>query len=104
MHSGSPEGLPLVENLAFVQGETMKYRMAFLVALQCGSFSLVHAAAPAKPQQRQIDPRADRLLHGMSDYLAGLKSFRVDSMAVDEVVLTSGQKLQFVRDSRVSVM
>lgn len=71
------------------------------------------AAAPAMAQtrsttrptqvQKQIDPRADQALHRMSDYLGGLKSFQVRAATVDEVVLTSGQHLQFMTDSIVMV-
>jgi len=50
-----------------------------------------------------IDPDADRLLRGMTDYLAGLKSFQVDSTAIDEVVTKAGQKLQIASESQVSV-
>ncbi len=50
-----------------------------------------------------IDPRADVLVHRMSDELANLHSFRVDAGAADEVVLKSGEKLQNVTQSRVAV-
>src|SRR5580700_9362277 len=56
------------------------------------------AETPANPAPSQaekgIDPEADRVLRGMADYVAGLKSFTVESSAVDEVVLDSGQKIQ----------
>ena len=51
----------------------------------------------------QVDPRADRLLHRMSDYLAGLRSFSVNTDNTTEVVLRSGQKIQLGAASRVSV-
>jgi hypothetical protein len=50
-----------------------------------------------------IDPDADRVLRGMTDYLARLQSFQVDSTALDEVVTKSGQKLQIASESQVSV-
>ena len=59
-------------------------------------------AASGKPA-RAIDPTADRMLRQMTDYLAGLQEFKVRSAAVDEVVLTSGQKLQVATDNQVSV-
>jgi len=43
------------------------------------------------------------MLRQMTDYLASLKSFKVESSAVDEVVLTSGQKIQLASESVVSV-
>src|SRR3990172_8751646 len=42
-----------------------------------------------------IDPKADQILRKMSDYLAKLKQFRVQTENTLEVVLISGQKLQF---------
>jgi hypothetical protein len=65
------------------------------------------AETPAKPVASQgekgIDPEADRVLRGMADYVASLKSFTLQSSAVDEVVLDSGQKIQIASDSAVSV-
>jgi hypothetical protein len=52
---------------------------------------------------RNIEPEADRLLMQMTNYLAGLQSFSVQSSAVDEVVLPSGQKIQVATESLVSV-
>jgi len=63
----------------------------------------VFAVARAAPAKKAIDPDADRILHQMTDYLASLSSFRVQSAAVDEVVLKSGQKLQLASESMVSV-
>lgn len=39
----------------------------------------------------------------MSEYLASLRTMRVDTRAVDEVVLDNGQKIQQVSESRLSV-
>ncbi|WP_236515856.1 DUF2092 domain-containing protein [Sandaracinus amylolyticus] len=39
----------------------------------------------------------------MSQYLAGLRSFRVDADSATEVVLENGQKLQYLASSQVSV-
>src|SRR5688572_12661489 len=57
----------------------------------------------AQRPRKAIDPAADRLLRQMTDYLASLRSFSVQSSAVDEVVLKSGQKIQYASDSLVSV-
>ena len=61
------------------------------------------AVARAAATRKAIDPDADRKLREMTDYLAKLPSFRVQSAAIDEVVLTSGQKLQLASESQVSV-
>jgi hypothetical protein len=51
-----------------------------------------------------IDPKADEQLHRMSDYLAGLKTFRVDTNTVDETkVNKNGQKIQELASSKMAV-
>lgn len=50
-----------------------------------------------------IDPKADALLKKMSASLAALQSFQFDAEHTLEVVEKSGEKLQFVARSRVSV-
>src|SRR3989304_1877313 len=42
-----------------------------------------------------IEPKADQILRKMSDYLANLKQFRVQTENTLEVVLIWGKKLQF---------
>ncbi|WP_169791344.1 DUF2092 domain-containing protein [Sandaracinus amylolyticus] len=59
--------------------------------------------AAARGARPAVDPEADRHLRAMSQYLAGLRSFRVDADSSLEVVLESGQKLQYLASSRVSV-
>jgi hypothetical protein len=60
-------------------------------------------AQSAQSQKDQIDPDAQAQLRRMSNYLSGLRTFRVDANAVDERVTTDGQKLQFIADTRVTV-
>jgi hypothetical protein len=49
---------------------------------------------------RAIEPKADAALRRMSDYLASLKTFRVETVTVDEThVDKSGQKIQVLADS-----
>jgi len=63
------------------------------------------AAKGAAPEKAgMIEPKADAALHRMSDYLAGLKTFRVDTSTVDETkVTTDGQKLQKLAESKIAV-
>jgi hypothetical protein len=49
----------------------------------------------AEPQTAGIDPQADKILRRMSDYLAGRQQFSLKAESTVEVVLTSGQKIQF---------
>ncbi len=61
--------------------------------------------APASGAEREvrIDPEADAALHRMSDYLARLETFRVDTTSVDEKITTEGQKIQEIRESKIAV-
>jgi len=63
------------------------------------------APAPASGAEREvrIDPEADAALHRMSDYLARLETFRVDTRSVDEKITTEGQKIQEIRESKIAV-
>jgi len=73
--------------------------------LVAGAISIASIAAgpPSPAGHRGIDPEAERLLRGMTTYLASLQSFTVQSAATDEVVLTTGQKIQIATESLVSV-
>jgi len=61
------------------------------------------APAPRAEREVGIDPKADEALHRMSDYLARLKTFRVDTTSVDEKITTEGQKIQEIRESKIAV-
>jgi hypothetical protein len=51
-----------------------------------------------------IEPKADAALHRMSNYLASLKTFRVDTTTVDETkVSKNGQKIQEVAESKMAI-
>jgi hypothetical protein len=60
-------------------------------------------AAGRAENEGVIEPEADAALRRMSAYLDGLKSFRVDSMTTDELVTTEGQKIQFVKDTKLAI-
>jgi hypothetical protein len=88
----------------------MWIRMAVLSVLVGGAVWTVQAKEAASPpqapeakQEGVIDPKADAALRRMSDYLAGLKSFRVEATTVDEKITTEGQKIQEVKESRLAV-
>jgi len=57
----------------------------------------------ALAQPSGIDPQATRLLKASTDFLASLKRFNVETRSSLEVVLTSGQKIQFDHVARQSV-
>jgi hypothetical protein len=54
-------------------------------------------------QAADMQPEATKLLRRMSDYLAARKQFTVQTENTLEVVLTSGQKLQFASPATASV-
>ena len=54
-------------------------------------------------QPTGMDAQAEKLLRRMSDYLAARKQFTVQTENTLEVVLTSGQKLQFASPATASV-
>jgi len=79
-------------------------------AQQTATQSAAPSAAPSgrearatNQQQPPIEPRAEQVMRQMSDYMAGLRTMRVDTRAVDEVVLQSGQKVQQITESRLTV-
>lgn len=55
--------------------------------------ALLALAAPPL-HAADIDPEADRILHAMSDHLAELRSFAVETEVADDVILRSGEKIQ----------
>ena len=61
------------------------------------AFAAVAAVLPiaSLAQQSEVDPDAIQLLRRSTDYLARQKQFRVDTDTTIEVVLSTGQKLQF---------
>jgi hypothetical protein len=62
------------------------------------------AKSTAAEKAGAIDPKADGELHRMSDYLAGLNTFRVDTTTVDETkVSKDGQKIEQLAESKMAV-
>jgi hypothetical protein len=64
---------------------------------------LAGSPQPNYAQPTGIDPQAEKLLKRMSDYLAGRQQFSLKAESTLEVVLTSGQKLQFASPATASV-
>jgi hypothetical protein len=62
------------------------------------------AKGTAAEKKGVIEPKADAALHRMSDYLAGLNTFRVDTTTVDETkVNKDGQKIRKVAESKIAI-
>lgn len=64
------------------------------------ALAIVSVAAQAQP--RGIDPEAQRLLKASNDFLASQQRFSVDTRNTLEVVLKSGQKIEFNHTARTS--
>lgn len=62
---------------------------AFALAMVTGLPTYSHG------QSAKIDPKTDQLLRKMSNYLGGLQQFSVQTENTLEVVLRSGEKIQF---------
>ena len=68
-----------------------------------GAFSIAIGLTATPTYAQHIEPEADKILHAMADYVAGLKSFTVNYDADSEVVDTEGQKLQYSASGSVAV-
>lgn len=83
-------------------------RVAAVLAVALGIVGSTEAQAPAPPAKKaepapEIEPKADATLKRMSDFLASQQAFSLSTESVTQVVLESGQKLDFVADSSVTV-
>jgi len=59
--------------------------------------------AHSRAQSAAVEPRADQLLRKMSDYLGGLQQFTVQTENTLDVVLRSGEKIQFNSPAELSI-
>jgi hypothetical protein len=66
-------------------------------------FILLLLPASIFAQETELEPRAVELLKASTTYLAGQASFSVDTTSTIEVVLTSGQKIQFDHTALLSL-
>jgi hypothetical protein len=71
--------------------------VALAMMILAGWSQVIHA------QPAGIDPQAEKLLRRMSDYLAGRQQFTAKAESSLEVVLTSGQKLQYDSPATLTV-
>jgi hypothetical protein len=76
-------------------GKERKFGQLFGAAILCLTLLLAGLASPDRAQSSEVDARADQLLRQMSDYLAGLKQFSVQTENSLEVLLRSGEKIQY---------
>jgi hypothetical protein len=71
---------------------------------RCGGLAALAVGALAvQAQPAGIDPAAQRLLKASTDFLASQKQFSAETRNTLEVVLKSGQKVEFNHQARLSV-
>ena len=70
-------------------------------ALTALSLLALVSPASALAQVNDIEPEAARMLKRMTDYVGGLQQFGLDTAQTMEVVLVSGQKIQFTSAARM---
>ena len=61
------------------------------------------AEAPKKAKAPDIEPKAGEVLQQMCDYLKNLQQFSVQAEITEDVLLTSGQRIQYGRSVEASV-
>jgi hypothetical protein len=82
---------------------TLRKHLTTTVA-RCGSVAALAVCAFAvQAQPAGIDPAAQRLLKASTDFLASQKQFSADTRNTLEIVLKSGQKIEFNHQARLSV-
>jgi hypothetical protein len=86
---------PLVRNPA------RRTRRALLALAATAAFASAAMPPAALAQAERIDPAAERMLRASTSYVAGLMRFSLDARSTTEVVLKSGQRIQF--DSGVAL-
>ncbi len=80
----------------------MSWRRSPLLVLMSLTMSATLHAAP--PPSAKIDANAEATLRRMCSYMSNLRSFRVETVTVDEKITTDGQKIQEVKTSQVQML
>jgi hypothetical protein len=74
------------------------------LVLSCGILAPAWSAeGPKKAKAPDIEPKAGEILQQMCDYLKNLQQFSVQAEITEDVLLTSGQRIQFGRSVEASV-
>jgi hypothetical protein len=81
----------------------MKRKPALVASALLALLTLGAAPPAAQPNAPKVDPKADKLLRSMSDFLGSQMVFSVDVQHDTQAVLESGEKLDFVADSSLIV-
>jgi len=87
----------------------MRTAAPVLLAVAClvGGQASAEPAKTTKPTKAEkapkFDPKAERVLRDMSEFLSRQKAFEVEVEGTTDVIMENGQKVQFNREARVSV-
>jgi hypothetical protein len=82
---------------------TCKPLNLFLMMAALGLVLIAGSPAYSQGQFSAVEPKASQLLRKMSDYLASLEQFSVQTENAMEVVLRSGEKIQFDAPAQCSI-
>jgi hypothetical protein len=82
---------------------TSTKRLTVALARACSIATVKALALAAQAQPTGLDPEAQRLLKASTDFLASQQRFSADTRNTLEVVLKSGQKIEFNHTARTSV-
>jgi len=58
---------------------------------------------PAAESSAPIEPRAERVLREMARYMDSLKSFRLETTAIDEKFTDNGRKIQELAEAQITI-
>ncbi len=81
----------------------LRVRRFFMARLLGSVAAALTFAVPAQAQGTGIDPKAQSLLKASTDFVASQQRFSVETRNTLEVVLKSGQKIEFNHGARMSV-
>ena len=65
--------------------------------------AILGSATASYGQTPDVEPKADQTLRKMSDYLAQLQQFKIQTESMLEIVLTSGQKIQYYNQLEIAI-
>jgi hypothetical protein len=82
---------------------TLRKRLMAALSWCCTIAAFAGLSAAAQAQPAGISPEAQRLLKASTDFLASQQKFSVDTRNTLEIVLKSGQKIEFNHTARQSV-
>ncbi|MGE5722509.1 MAG: DUF2092 domain-containing protein [Sphingomonadales bacterium] len=81
---------------------TFRARLAAILAPCCILVAVAGLPAAAQDRPAGVSPEAQRLLKASTDFLAGQERFSAETRNTLEVVLKSGQKIEFNHKARLS--